>query len=49
MIDRTALQSALPGFRFLNVTLDPDGGRMVCVESFAKDANCPSCEVTSSR
>ena len=32
MIDRTTLLFALPGFRLLNVTLEPDGGRLVLVE-----------------
>ena len=40
---------ALPGFRVLNVTLDPDGGRLVLVESSAKEGGCPSCGVMSSR
>jgi len=41
MIDRTML-FALPGFRVLNVTLDPDGGRQVLVESSAREGSCPS-------
>lgn len=45
MIDRTTLLFALPGFRVLNVTLEPDGGRLVLVESLAKDGGCPSCGV----
>jgi transposase len=49
MIDRTTLLFALPGFRVLNVTLDPDGGRLVLVESSAKEGGCPSCGVMSSR
>jgi len=49
MIDRTTLLFALPGFRVLNVTLEPDGGRLVLVESVAKDGGCPSCGVMSSR
>jgi transposase len=49
MIDRTTLLFALPGFRVLNVTLDPDGGRLVLVESVVKDGGCPSCGVMSSR
>jgi hypothetical protein len=36
--DRTTLLFALPGFRVLNVTLDPEGGRLVRVESSAKEA-----------
>jgi len=49
MIDRTTLLFALPGFRVLNVTLDPDGGRLVLVESVAREGGCPSCGVVSSR
>ena len=49
MIDRTTLLFALPGFRVLNVTVDPDGGRLVLVESVAKDGGCPSRGVMSSR
>jgi len=40
---------ALPGFRVLNVTQGPDGGRLVLVESLAKEGGCPSCGVMSSR
>jgi len=40
MIERTTLLFALPGFRVLNVTLDPNGGRLVLVESVAKDGGC---------
>jgi transposase len=49
MIDRTTLLFALPGFRVLNVTLDPDGGRVVLVESVAVEGGRPSCGVMSSR
>jgi len=49
MIDRTTLLFALPGFRVLDVTLEPDGGRLVLVESLAKDGGCPWCGVISSR
>jgi transposase len=49
MIDRTTLLFSLPGFRVLNVSLDPDGGRLVLVESVAKGGGCPSCGVMSSR
>src|SRR5665647_1409938 len=49
MIDRTTLLFALPGFRVLNVTLEPDRWRLVLVESVAKDGGCPSCGVMSSR
>jgi hypothetical protein len=48
MIDSTTLLFALPGFRVLNVTLDPDGGRVVLVESVAVEGGCPSCGVMSS-
>src|SRR5665647_1546883 len=49
MIDRTTSLFALPGFRVLNVTLEPDGGRLVLVESVATDGGCPSCGVMCSR
>jgi transposase len=49
MIDRTTLLFALPGFRVLNVTLEPDGGRLVLVESVTTDGGCPSCGVMLSR
>jgi transposase len=49
MIDRTTLLFALPGFRVMNVTLEPDGGRLVLVESLATEDGCPSCGVMSSR
>ena len=49
MIDRTTLLFALPGFRVLNVTPEPDGGRLVLVENSAKQGGCPSCGVMSSR
>jgi transposase len=49
MIDGTTLLFALPGFRVLNVILDPDGGRVVLVESVAVEGGCPSCGVMSSR
>lgn len=48
MPDRTTLLFALPGFRVLDVTLDPDGGRQVLVESAEPDGGCPSCGVLSS-
>ena len=48
MIDRTTLLFALPGFRVLNVTAEPDGGRRVLVESVAKEGGCPCCGVMSS-
>lgn len=40
---------ALPGFRVLNVTPEPGGGRLVLVESVANEGGCPSCGVMSSR
>src|ERR1035438_6049132 len=49
MIDRTTLLFALPGFRVLKVTPERDGGRLVLVESVAKEGGCPSCGVMSSR
>ena len=49
MIDRTTLLFALPGFRVLNVTAAPGGGRLVLVESVAAEGGCPSCGVMSSR
>jgi hypothetical protein len=39
MIARTTLLFALPGFRLLNVTLDPDGGRVVLVERVAVEGD----------
>jgi hypothetical protein len=45
MIDGTTLMSALPRFRILNVTLNPAGGRLVLVESSAKEGSGPSCGV----
>ena len=48
MIDRATLLLALPGFRVLNVTLEPDGGRLVLVESLVMEGCCPSCGVMSS-
>ena len=38
MIDRTTLLFALPGFRVLNVTLEPDGGRLVLVRASPRTA-----------
>jgi transposase len=49
MTDRTTLLFALPGFRVLDVTMDPDGGRLVLVESSASEGGCPSCGVMTSR
>ena len=47
MSDRTTLLFALPGFRVLDVTLEPDGGRRVLVESVADEGGCPGCGVLS--
>ncbi len=49
MSDRTTLLFALPGFRVLEVSLGPDGGRRVLVESAAVEGGCPSCGVLSGR
>ena len=40
MIDRTTVLFALPGFRVLNVTPEPDGGRLVLVEIVTKEGGC---------
>jgi hypothetical protein len=45
MIDRATLLLAMPGFRVLNVTMEPDGGRLVLMESVATDGGCPSCRL----
>ncbi|MGI8523487.1 MAG: ISL3 family transposase [Nocardioides sp.] len=47
MSDRTTLLFALPGFRVLDVTLEPAGGRRVLVESIAEEGGCPSCGTLS--
>lgn len=47
MSDRTTLLFALPDFRVLDVTLEPDGGRRVLVESVAEEGGCPACGVLS--
>ena len=47
MDDRTTLLFALPDFRVLDVTLEPDGGRRVLVESVAGEGGCPACGVLS--
>jgi len=47
MDDRTTLLFALPGFRVLDVTREPDGSRRVLVESVAEDGGCPVCGVMS--
>jgi len=41
--DRTTLLFALPGFRVLDVTPEPDGRRQVLVESVADRGGCPGC------
>ena len=38
---------ALPGFRVLDVSLEPGGDRRVLVESVAHEGGCPSCGVLS--
>jgi transposase len=38
---------ALPSFRVLDVSLEPDGGRRVLVESVAAEGGCPACGVLS--
>ena len=43
----TTLLFALPDFRLLTVTLEPDGGRRVLVESVAAEGGCPECGVLS--
>ena len=47
MSDRTTLLFALPAFRVLEVSLEPDGGRRVLVESLATEGGCPGCGVLS--
>ena len=47
MSDRTTLLFAMPGFRVLDVTLEPSGSRRVLVESEATEGGCPSCGVLS--
>ena len=47
MSDRTSLLFALPAFRVLKVSLEPDGGRRVLVESVAVEGGCPGCGVLS--
>jgi transposase len=47
MSEATSLLFALPGFRVLDVSLDPDGGRRVLVESVAEEGGCPGCGVAS--
>ena len=38
---------AMPGFRVLDVSLEPGGDRRVTVESVAHEGGCPSCGVLS--
>ncbi len=47
MSDRTTLLFALPEYRVLDVTREPDGGRVVLVESVAEQGGCPACGVVS--
>jgi transposase len=47
MDDRTTLLFALPDFRVLDVTLEPDGCRRVLVENVADVGGCPACGVVS--
>ena len=47
MTDGTTLLFALPGFRVLEVSLEPDGGRRVLVETLGQESFCPSCGVLS--
>ncbi len=47
MTDGTTLLFALPGFRVLEVSLEPDGGRLVLVETLVGEGFCPSCGVLS--
>jgi len=49
LIGYTTSLFALSGFRVLNITVEPDGGRLALVESVAKDGGCPACGVMSSR
>ena len=49
MSDRTSLLFALPGFRVLDVSVEPDGGRRVLVETVAVEDGCPGCSVISTR
>jgi len=45
--DATTLLFALPDYRVLDVSLEPDGGRRVLVEAVAEEAACPHCGVFS--
>ncbi len=48
MSDRTTLLFALPGYRLLDVSVEPDGGRRVLIDSDQEQGGCPSCGVLSS-
>ena len=48
MSDRTSLLFALPGFRVLDVSVGPDGGRQVLVEDGTAEGGYPSRGVASS-
>ena len=47
MSDGTTLLFALPGVRVLDVTVAPDGGRVVLIESLQAEGGCPKCGVLS--
>ena len=47
MSDRTSLLFALPGFRVLDVSVGPVGGRQVLAESVETEGGCRSCGVVS--
>src|SRR3954469_4229533 len=47
MDDATTLLFALPGYRVLDVSRAPDGGRRVLVETMIDEAACPDCGVFS--
>src|SRR4051794_312699 len=49
MDDATTLLFALPGYRVVDVSLDPDGGRRGLVETLASEGACPACGVFSGR
>ncbi len=49
MDDATTLLFALPGYRVLDVSAEPDGGRRVLVETATSEAACPACGMFSSR
>lgn len=43
----TTLLFALPAYRVLDVTVEPDGGRRVLVETVAEEGGWPVCGVMS--